>query len=118
LHLGDVVPEDHLVRPIDAALDLSRLRSEPARTICPSVADRSITAYRRASVTSSISRSKRRPNSVCPSLEPCSITKLKTIRFDRCGIGGTPNRSQGSFGDMSVGVEAHKSMGEADEAAS
>jgi hypothetical protein len=46
------------------------------------------------------------------------MTKLKTIRFDRCGIGGTPNRSQGRFGDMSVGVEAHKSMGEADEAAS
>src|ERR1700704_2989227 len=30
-HLGDVVPEDHLVRMIDAALDLSWLRSELAR---------------------------------------------------------------------------------------
>src|SRR6195952_1113219 len=29
-HLGDVVPEDHLVRKIDAALDLSWLRSELA----------------------------------------------------------------------------------------
>ena len=28
--LGDAVPEDHLVRAIDAALDLSRLRSELA----------------------------------------------------------------------------------------
>jgi hypothetical protein len=27
-HLGDAVPEDHLVRKIDAALDLSWLRSE------------------------------------------------------------------------------------------
>ena len=27
-HLGDVVPEDHLVRKIDAALDLSWLRNE------------------------------------------------------------------------------------------
>src|ERR1700709_99762 len=30
-HLGDAVPEDHLVRMIDAALDLSWLRSELAR---------------------------------------------------------------------------------------
>jgi transposase len=29
-HLGDAVPEDHLVRKIDAALDLSCLRSELA----------------------------------------------------------------------------------------
>ena len=29
-HLGDAVPEDHLVRKIDAALDLSWLRSELA----------------------------------------------------------------------------------------
>src|SRR3979411_143930 len=29
-HLGDVVPEEHLVRKIDAALDLSWLRSELA----------------------------------------------------------------------------------------
>ena len=29
--LGDAVPEDHLVRKIDTALDLSRLRSELAR---------------------------------------------------------------------------------------
>ena len=29
-HLGDVVPEDHLVRKIDAALDLSWPRSELA----------------------------------------------------------------------------------------
>jgi hypothetical protein len=28
LHLGDAVPKDHLVRKIDAALDLSWLRSE------------------------------------------------------------------------------------------
>ena len=27
-HLGDAVPEDHLVRKIDTALDLSWLRSE------------------------------------------------------------------------------------------
>ena len=27
-HLGETVPEDHLVRKIDAALDLSWLRSE------------------------------------------------------------------------------------------
>jgi hypothetical protein len=27
-HLGDAVPEDHMVRKIDAALDLSWLRSE------------------------------------------------------------------------------------------
>jgi hypothetical protein len=27
-HLGDAVPEDHLVRKIDTALDLSRLRGE------------------------------------------------------------------------------------------
>jgi hypothetical protein len=27
-HLGDAVPEDHLVRKIDAALDLSWVRSE------------------------------------------------------------------------------------------
>ena len=30
-HLGDAVPEDHLVRKIDTALDLSWLRSELAR---------------------------------------------------------------------------------------
>jgi hypothetical protein len=30
-HLGDAVPEDHLVRKIDAALDLSWLRGELAR---------------------------------------------------------------------------------------
>ena len=29
-HLGDAVPEDHLVRKIDTALDLSWLRSELA----------------------------------------------------------------------------------------
>jgi hypothetical protein len=29
-HLGDAVPEDHLVRKIDAALDLSWLRGELA----------------------------------------------------------------------------------------
>src|SRR3954453_1061929 len=29
-HLGDAIPEDHLVRKIDAALDLSWLRSELA----------------------------------------------------------------------------------------
>jgi hypothetical protein len=29
-HLGDAVPEDHMVRKIDAALDLSWLRSELA----------------------------------------------------------------------------------------
>ena len=29
-HLSDAVPEDHLVRKIDTALDLSRLRSELA----------------------------------------------------------------------------------------
>jgi transposase len=29
-HLGDAVPEDHQVRKIDAALDLSWLRGEPA----------------------------------------------------------------------------------------
>jgi len=29
-HLGDAVPEDHLVRKIDAALDLSWLRCELA----------------------------------------------------------------------------------------
>jgi hypothetical protein len=29
-HLGDAVPEDHLVRKIDAALDLSWLRNELA----------------------------------------------------------------------------------------
>jgi transposase len=29
-HLGDAVPEDHLARKIDAALDLSWLRSELA----------------------------------------------------------------------------------------
>ena len=28
--LGDAVPEDHLVRKIDVALDLSWLRDEPA----------------------------------------------------------------------------------------
>ena len=32
-HLGDAVPEDHLARKIDAALDLSWLRSELAPTI-------------------------------------------------------------------------------------
>ena len=31
--LGDAVPEDHLVRKIDAALDLTWLRSELAPTI-------------------------------------------------------------------------------------
>jgi Transposase domain (DUF772) len=41
-HLGDAVPEDHLVRKIDAALDLSWLRSELAphyseRLICREV---------------------------------------------------------------------------------
>jgi transposase len=30
VHLGDAVPEDHLVRKIDAALDLSWLRGELA----------------------------------------------------------------------------------------
>src|SRR4030088_1097662 len=34
-HLGDVVPEDHLVRKIDAALDLSWLRSELAPHYSP-----------------------------------------------------------------------------------
>ena len=36
-HLGDAVPEDHLVRKIDAALDLSWLRSELAThySSCP-----------------------------------------------------------------------------------
>jgi hypothetical protein len=41
-HLGDAVPEDHLVRKIDAALDLSWLRSELAPIIRPWVAHRSI----------------------------------------------------------------------------
>jgi ABC-type multidrug transport system ATPase subunit len=35
-----------------------------------------------------------------------------------CGIGDAPNRSQGTFPDMSVEIEAHTCMGEADEAAS
>jgi transposase len=34
-HLGDAVPEDHLVRKIDAALDLSWLRSELAPHYSP-----------------------------------------------------------------------------------
>ena len=34
-HLGDAVPEDHLVRKIDAALDLSWLRSELASHYSP-----------------------------------------------------------------------------------
>lgn len=41
-HLGDAVPEDHLARKIDAALDLSWLRSELAPTIRRWVARRSI----------------------------------------------------------------------------
>jgi hypothetical protein len=34
------------------------------------------------------------------------------------GIGGTPNRSQGAIPDMSVVIETHKCMGEADDVAS
>jgi transposase len=34
-HLGDAIPEDHLVRKIDAALDLSWLRSELASHYSP-----------------------------------------------------------------------------------
>jgi hypothetical protein len=34
-YLGDAVPEDHLVRKIDAALDLSWLRSELAPHYLP-----------------------------------------------------------------------------------
>ena len=34
-HLGDAVPEDHLVRKIDAALDLSWLRNEVAPHYSP-----------------------------------------------------------------------------------
>ena len=41
-HLGDAVPEDHMVRKIDTALDLSWLRSELHPIIRPWVARRSI----------------------------------------------------------------------------
>ena len=40
-HLGEAVPEDHLVRKIDAALDLSWLRSELALFIDGASVDRS-----------------------------------------------------------------------------
>jgi hypothetical protein len=41
-HLGDAVPEDHLVRQIDAALDLSWLAANLHLTIRRWVARRSI----------------------------------------------------------------------------
>jgi hypothetical protein len=41
-HLGDAVPEDHLVRKIDAALDLSWLRANLHPIIRPWAVRRSI----------------------------------------------------------------------------
>jgi hypothetical protein len=63
---------------------------------------RTIAAYRRGGMTSSISQCKR-----------CS-----TICFCCHPTGDTPDRSQGTLPDMSVEDEAHMCMGEADEIAS
>jgi hypothetical protein len=60
---------------------------------------------------------------------PAADTKISESKpglagtTDRCcargyEIGDAPNRSQGTFLDMSVEIEAHTCMGEADEAAS
>src|SRR4051812_5150080 len=88
LHLSDAVPEDHLVRKIDAALDLSWLRTE----LAPHYSSMGRPSIRVGSAPAQ----KRRQQIRLAKVASCFLLGSRLSRKEESNLKGTGSRLPGS----------------------